>query len=106
MLRGCNNPTGANKRTGCEKVENFRIDTGFISWHNCDMRANDKAVVIWSENGCWFQQRTEGVLRSSYLGHIGTPDEVRQWCESKAVDFTTKFHDFAGTAIREKWPNR
>ena len=70
------------------------------------MRANEKPVIIWTENGCWFQQRTDGILRSSYLGHIGTPDEVREWCECNATDFTGKFHDFAGTAIKEKWPEK
>lgn len=69
------------------------------------MRSNEKPVMIWTEDGVWYQQRTAGVLRSSYLGHIGTPDEVREWCENHALDFTQKFHAFDGTAIAEKWPH-
>ena len=65
----------------------------------------NKAVIIWTENGCWFQQRTDGVLRSSYLGHIGTPDEVREWCECKAIEFATKYDRIFGTAVAEKWPH-
>ena len=70
------------------------------------MRANTKPVIIWTENGCWYQQTTNGVLRSSYLGHIGTPEEVREWCENNAIDFAGKFHAFEGTAMREKWPEK
>jgi hypothetical protein len=61
--------------------------------------------MIWTEDGCWFQQRVDGVTRSSSLGYIGTPDEVREWCADKAIDFATKFHAFAGTAVAEKWPH-
>jgi len=61
--------------------------------------------MIWTEDGCWYQQTVNGVERSSYLGHIGTPDEVKEWCQEHSIDFTTKFHPFAGTAIAEKWPS-
>jgi len=39
-------------------------------------------------------------MRSSYLGHIGTPEEVEEWCGNNAIDFTTKFDWIFGTAIR------
>jgi len=68
------------------------------------MRSNAKPVIIWTEDGSWYQETVNGVMRSSYLGHIGPPEEVREWCESKAIDFATKFHAFAGTAVAEKWP--
>ena len=63
-----------------------------------------KACIIWTENGCWFQQEIGGVTRSSYLGHIGTAEEVREWCMAQVtdVDFATKFHLFSGTALRSK----
>ncbi len=62
-------------------------------------------IVIWTEDGCWFQQPTPtGEVRSSYLGHIGTPEEVKEWCENRLIDFTRRFEAFQGTAIRERWP--
>jgi hypothetical protein len=64
-----------------------------------------KAVIIWTENGCWFQQKADGLLRSSYLGHIGSPDEVREFCASKAIEFATKYDAIFGTAVAEKWPH-
>lgn len=67
------------------------------------MKANTP-TIIWTENGCWFQQFENGIRRSSYLGHIGTPEEVKEFCESKAIDFTKQFHAFNGTAITERWP--
>lgn len=60
-------------------------------------------VLIWTEDGCWFQQTVNGVMRSSYLGHIGTPEQVKELCEDRLIDFTQKF-DFQGTGIRERWP--
>lgn len=67
------------------------------------MKANTPSI-IWTENGCWFQQWENGLRRSSYLGHIGTPEEVKEFCESKAIDFTKHFHAFNGAAISERWP--
>ena len=69
------------------------------------MKAEYKPVMIWTEHGCWYQQVVHGVQRSSFLGKIGTPEEVREWCESSAIDFTQRYHDFEGTAIRERWPD-
>ena len=68
------------------------------------MLTKDKPVMIWTEDGCWYQQKQNGVQRSSYLGHIGTSFEVAEWCESHGTEFATKFHPFAGTAVAEKWP--
>ena len=68
------------------------------------MNAHRNPVVIWTENGCWYQQLERGLLRSSYLGHLGTPEEVREWCENSGVDFAKKFDEFCGTGIRERWP--
>jgi hypothetical protein len=65
-----------------------------------------RPVIIWTEDGCWYQQTVGGVLRSSWLGKIGTPDEVREFCESRAMDFAAKAHRFNGTAIRERWPEK
>jgi len=70
------------------------------------MAANERAVLIWTEDGAWFQQKQNGVVRSSYLGKIGSAEQVRAWCESRAIDFATKFHAFNGTAVAEKWPAR
>jgi hypothetical protein len=95
VLQGCNVFPYARKKG---------VDvSGHLLYHS-SMRSNTKAVIIWTENGCWFQQTVDGVFRSSFLGHIGTPEEVREWCESQAIDFATKFHAFAGTAVAEKWP--
>jgi len=69
------------------------------------MRAHNEPVIIWTENGCWYQQTENDVTRSSYLGHIGNPDEVKEWCLLHSVDFTKTFHPFAGTAVAEKWPS-
>jgi hypothetical protein len=65
---------------------------------------NEKACIIWTENGCWFQQRINGISRSSYLGHIGTPEEVKDWCALRTVDFATQFHAFNGTPVKDKMP--
>jgi len=65
------------------------------------MRAYNKPVIIWHPDGCWYQDYDDqGRMRSSYLGHIGTPEEVGEWCGNNAVDFTTKFDWIFGTAIR------
>jgi hypothetical protein len=69
------------------------------------MSINVNAVMIWTSDGCWFQQSLDGVTRSSFLGHIGTSEQVREWCEDRAIDFATKFHAFRGTAVSEKWPH-
>ena len=66
---------------------------------------NEKACIIWTEHGRWFQQRTNGIERSSYLGHIGTPEQVKDWCATQTVDFATQFHAFNGTALKEKLPS-
>lgn len=68
------------------------------------MMMRDRSVIIWTEDGCWFQQKLNGVERSSFLGKIGTADQVREWCEGNAIDFADKFHAFTGTAVKEKWP--
>jgi len=70
------------------------------------MLSNRRSTIIWTEDGCWFQQVQNGVERSSYLGRIGTPEEVREYCETSAIDFTRKYHAFNGTALAEKWPDR
>lgn len=68
------------------------------------MSDNTNSVIIYTDNGCWFQQTIGGLKRSSYLGNIGTADEVREFCEGKRIGFADKFHAFSGTALREKWP--
>ena len=68
------------------------------------MNDKDGSVVIWTEDGCWLQQTVSGVRRSSYLGRIGTPEEVREWCSDQNVGFATKFHPFSGVGMAERWP--
>lgn len=68
--------------------------------------ANDRPVIIWTEDGAWYQQNLNGIVRSSYLGKIGTAEQVREWCEGRAIDFAMKFDPYKGTAVAEKWPAR
>ncbi len=65
-----------------------------------------RPVIIWTEDGCWFQQTVAGVLRSSWMGKIGSPDEVREFCAEHGTDFAEKFHAFNGTAVRDRWPEQ
>ena len=48
----------------------------------------EKAVMIWSQDGRWFQCRDEtGRVQVSFLGHIGTAEAVRAWCDSHGIEF-------------------
>ena len=69
------------------------------------MKAKDKPVIIWTPEGSWFQQAVNGTTRSSFLGQIGPPEQVKEWCEANTLDFAQKFHAFRGTAVRERWPD-
>lgn len=70
------------------------------------IKSHDRPVIIWTEDGAWYQQNVNGVKRSSYLGKIGSAEQVREWCESRAIDFATKIDAFKGTPVAERWPVR
>jgi len=48
---------------------------------------DEKAVLIWAEDGCWFQTVRDRVVRSSYLGRVGPTKTVEAWCRSRGIEF-------------------
>jgi len=46
-----------------------------------------KALIIWTDDGCWYQHTLGGVMRSSWLGHVGSRVAVESWCASKGIGF-------------------
>jgi len=45
--------------------------------------------MIWTPDGCWFQRESNGVVRSSWMGQIGTIDEVAERCKETGDAFET-----------------
>ena len=49
-------------------------------------------VMIWTPEGCWYQRTMNGVTRCSFMGDLGTIDEVAERCKEQAMRFE-KFAD-------------
>jgi hypothetical protein len=53
-------------------------------------------LIIWADDGCWFQHLERGIVRSSFLGHVGRKEAVSDWCAQRGI----RFEDFAPPGSR------
>ena len=59
----------------------------------------EKAVLIWTPDGCWFQRTDRGVTRISHLGHIGDNQlEILEWCNVHGIEFDS-FSNWGGDYV-------
>jgi len=55
---------------------------GLLRW--CNIM---KTTIIWAPGGCWLQRTSGDVVRSSYLGLIGTTSAVHAYCLDHDIEF-------------------
>lgn len=62
-----------------------------------------KAVMIWTPEGTWQQQTVNGIVRSSWLGNIGSARSVQEWAEAHGMEFEI-FQAFRNSVSRVAAP--